>query len=51
MEERWDIIGSELSAVMQDGIIPEILPFDATLDIPIDDQKYILILWLTNIII
>jgi len=41
LEERWDIISSELSAVMQDGVIPEVVPFDATLDTPIDDQKYV----------
>ncbi|KAG5333965.1 TIM protein, partial [Acromyrmex charruanus] len=39
LEERWDIIGSELSAVMRDAIIPVVVPFDATLDTPIDDQK------------
>lgn len=42
MEERWDIIGPELSAVMRDAVIPVVMPFDATLDAPIDDQKYVL---------
>ncbi|XP_072751003.1 protein timeless homolog [Anoplolepis gracilipes] len=39
LEERWDIIGPELSAVMREAVIPEMIPFDATLDTPIDDQK------------
>ncbi|XP_015433585.1 PREDICTED: protein timeless homolog [Dufourea novaeangliae] len=39
MEERWDEIGPQLSSVMQEGTIPEVVPFDATLDVPIDDQK------------
>ncbi|XP_050450903.1 protein timeless homolog [Cataglyphis hispanica] len=39
LEERWDIIGPELSAIMRDAVIPEMIPFDATLDTPIDDQK------------
>ncbi|XP_012062583.1 PREDICTED: protein timeless homolog [Atta cephalotes] len=39
LEERWDIIGPELSAVMRDAVIPVVVPFDATLDTPIDDQK------------
>ncbi|CAL1677972.1 unnamed protein product [Lasius platythorax] len=39
LEERWDIIGPELSAVMRDAVIPEMIPFDATLDTSIDDQK------------
>lgn len=26
---------------MQEGTIPEVIPFDATLDVPIDDQKYV----------
>ena len=44
MEERWDIIGPELSAVMRDAVIPVVVPFDATLDMPIDDQKHVLTL-------
>ncbi|XP_053978576.1 protein timeless homolog isoform X1 [Hylaeus volcanicus] len=39
MEERWNDIGPQLSSVMRDGTIPEVAPFDATLDVPIDDQK------------
>ncbi|RLU24932.1 hypothetical protein DMN91_003023 [Ooceraea biroi] len=39
LEERWDNISPELSAVMQIVNIPEMIPFDATLDTPIDDQK------------
>lgn len=39
LDERWDDAGPELSAVMQDGRIPEVVPFDATLDTPIDEQK------------
>ncbi|XP_011173663.2 protein timeless homolog isoform X1 [Solenopsis invicta] len=39
LEERWDTIGPELSAVMRDAVIPVMVPFDATLDTPIDDQK------------
>ncbi|XP_025075247.1 protein timeless homolog [Pogonomyrmex barbatus] len=39
LEERWDIIGPELSAVMRDAVIPVVMPFGATLDTPIDDQK------------
>lgn len=39
MEERWDDIGPQLSLVMREGTIPEVVPFDATLDVPIDDQK------------
>lgn len=42
LEERWDDLAQELSAVMQDGgSMPEMIPFDATLDTPIDEQKYI----------
>lgn len=26
---------------MQEGTIPQVIPFDATLDVPIDDQKYV----------
>lgn len=40
LDERWDDAGPELSAVMQEGIIPDVVPFDATLDTPIEDQKY-----------
>ncbi|THK33002.1 protein timeless homolog [Diachasma alloeum] len=39
LEERWEDAGPELSAVMQDGIIPTVVPFDATLDTPIEEQK------------
>ncbi|XP_020292361.1 protein timeless homolog isoform X2 [Pseudomyrmex gracilis] len=39
LEERWDIVGPELSAVMREAVIPEVTPFDATLETPIDDQK------------
>ncbi|KAH0946664.1 hypothetical protein HN011_009855, partial [Eciton burchellii] len=39
LEERWDNIGPELSAVIQSADVPEVIPFDATLDTPIDDQK------------
>lgn len=44
LEERWNDIDPELSAVMQNADIPEMIPFDATLDIPIDDQKYVSVL-------
>ncbi|XP_076673029.1 circadian regulator timeout isoform X1 [Andrena cerasifolii] len=39
LEERWDDISPQLSAVMREGTIPEVVPFDATSDVPIDDQK------------
>lgn len=26
---------------MREGTIPEMIPFDATLDVPIDEQKYV----------
>ncbi|XP_014475495.1 PREDICTED: protein timeless homolog [Dinoponera quadriceps] len=39
LEERWDTIGPEITVVMQGGAIPEVIPFDATLETPIDDQK------------
>ncbi|KAF7990289.1 hypothetical protein HCN44_000094 [Aphidius gifuensis] len=39
LEEKWDDIGPELSAVMQDAVIPDVIPFDATLDSPIEEQK------------
>ncbi|XP_048512372.1 protein timeless homolog isoform X2 [Athalia rosae] len=39
LEERWDEASHQLSAVLQSSTIPEITPFDATLDTPIDDQK------------
>ncbi|CAK9795773.1 Protein timeless homolog [Anthophora quadrimaculata] len=39
LEERWDEISHELSLVISQGTIPEVVPFDATLDVPIDDQK------------
>lgn len=41
MEESWDIIGSEITVVMQNGVIPVVVPFDATLETPIEDQKYV----------
>lgn len=47
LDERWDDAGPELSAVMQDGTIPDVIPFDATLDTPIEDQKYVKIIILT----
>ncbi|XP_034934838.1 protein timeless homolog isoform X2 [Chelonus insularis] len=39
LNERWDETSPELSAVMQEGTIPTVIPFDAASDIPIDDQK------------
>ncbi|XP_012343215.2 protein timeless homolog [Apis florea] len=39
LEERWDEISPQLSIVMREGTIPEVIPFDATLDVPIDEQK------------
>ncbi|XP_017893332.1 protein timeless homolog isoform X2 [Ceratina calcarata] len=39
LDERWDEISPQLSIVMQQGTIPVVVPFDATLDVPIDDQK------------
>ncbi|KAK0096098.1 hypothetical protein PV326_006481 [Microctonus aethiopoides] len=39
LDERWDEVGPELSAVMQEGTIPDVVPFDAASDVPIDDQK------------
>lgn len=39
LEDRWDDVGPELSAVMQSNQIPVVMPFDATLDTPIDEQK------------
>ncbi|XP_033230286.1 protein timeless homolog [Belonocnema kinseyi] len=39
LEDRWDDVGPELSAVMQTNQIPVVVPFDATLDTPIDEQK------------
>ncbi|KAG8037721.1 hypothetical protein G9C98_005932, partial [Cotesia typhae] len=39
LDERWDDAGPELSAVMQEGTIPDVVPFDAILDTPIEDQK------------
>nr|WJN01327.1 timeout protein [Pachycrepoideus vindemmiae] len=39
LEERWDDIGPEVSAVMQQNEIPDVTPFDGASDIPIDDQK------------
>ncbi|XP_014609708.1 PREDICTED: protein timeless homolog isoform X1 [Polistes canadensis] len=39
LEDRWDDLAPELSVVMQGVTIPEMIPFDATLDIPVDDQK------------
>ncbi|XP_046407332.1 protein timeless homolog [Ischnura elegans] len=41
LEEQWEEIGPELSAVLQGGIeIPgDIIPFDATSDVSIDDQR------------
>nr|XP_012151360.1 PREDICTED: protein timeless homolog [Megachile rotundata] len=39
LEERWDEISPQLSIVMREGTIPEVVPFDATLDTPIEDQK------------
>lgn len=42
LEERWDDTAPELSAVMQDGVIPDVIPFDATLDTPMNEQKYLI---------
>ncbi|XP_043579591.1 protein timeless homolog [Bombus pyrosoma] len=39
LQERWDEVSPQLSIVMQEGTIPQVIPFDATLDVPIDDQK------------
>ncbi|XP_078052074.1 protein timeless homolog [Augochlora pura] len=39
LEERWDEISPQLSVVMREGTIPEVVPFDATLEVPIEDQK------------
>ncbi|KAL2717469.1 protein timeless isoform X1, partial [Vespula squamosa] len=40
LEDRWSDLAPELSVVMQDGgSMPEMIPFDATLDTPVDDQK------------
>lgn len=39
LEERWDEASSQLAVVMQSAAIPEMIPFDATLDTPIDEQK------------
>ncbi|XP_032684190.1 protein timeless homolog isoform X2 [Odontomachus brunneus] len=39
LEERWDMIAPELTAVMRGDTIPEVMPFDATLETAIDDQK------------
>jgi hypothetical protein len=39
LEDRWDIVGPEVSAVMQQNAIPEVIPFDATIATPIDEQK------------
>ncbi|XP_058798651.1 protein timeless homolog isoform X2 [Phymastichus coffea] len=40
LEDRWDEVGPELSAVMQqNNEIPIVMPFDATIDIPVDEQK------------
>ncbi|XP_012279584.1 protein timeless homolog [Orussus abietinus] len=38
LEEQWDFTGPELSVAIQQGVIPEVIPFDATLDVPIDEQ-------------
>ncbi|XP_011499954.1 PREDICTED: protein timeless homolog [Ceratosolen solmsi marchali] len=38
-EDRWDVVGPEVSAVMQQNAIPEVIPFDATIATPIDEQK------------
>lgn len=39
LEEIWDEVAPEISAVMREGTIPVVVPFDATLEIPIDQQK------------
>ncbi|XP_031834411.1 circadian regulator timeout [Nomia melanderi] len=39
MEERWDEVSPQLSVVMREGAIPEVVPFDAASDVPIEDQK------------
>ncbi|XP_043268843.1 protein timeless homolog [Venturia canescens] len=39
LEEIWDEAAPEISAVMREGTIPVVVPFDATLEIPIDQQK------------
>ncbi|KOX75011.1 Protein timeless like protein [Melipona quadrifasciata] len=39
LEERWDEISPQLSIVMQEGMIPQVVPFDAASIVPIDDQK------------
>ncbi|XP_043529522.1 protein timeless homolog isoform X2 [Frieseomelitta varia] len=39
LEERWDEISPQLSIVMQEGTIPQVVPFDGASAVPIDDQK------------
>ena len=39
LEDRWDEVGPELSVVMQANAIPEVVPFDATLEVSIEEQK------------
>lgn len=41
LEERWDEISPQLSIVMQEGTIPQVVPFDGASAVPIDDQKYV----------
>lgn len=41
LEIKWDEISPQLSAVLDGGDnIPELAPFDAASEVPIDDQKY-----------
>ena len=39
--DLWDDAGPEIFAVLKEGIIPQVVPFDATLDTPIDEQKFV----------
>lgn len=48
LEERWDEISPQLSIVMQEGTIPQVVPFDAASAVPIDDQKYVYVVLLLD---
>ncbi|XP_015606157.1 protein timeless homolog [Cephus cinctus] len=39
LEELWDDLGPEISAVLYENIIPEVRSYDATISTPMEDQK------------
>lgn len=43
LENEWDEIASQLSIVIEGSLemVTNVVPFDATSDVPIDQQRYV----------